>query len=310
MKSTIFFICLALFFLPTKNIKAQKHQINKYYGVELLSMVLNSDMHHKDNVLSIKSCTLPINLKFSPETPFNGANYTLVKKDKTLVADFAPDNNNVYDIDEDGEYWLKDGANVIAKINVKYTDPAQLYQVVMVDDKCKEITDFSPQNLNNTKLHAAIKHLKRNKIEPCSNKYVWQLNGKRVFDINNTVFNPGDDVVLGLDGIAQCTKSCYGYAYTAYQVLGKKAPTLSSTGIKTDGSLQVFPNPSSDVLRVNYAQIKRLTILDTQSRILKEIDNTKQEREMKIDISSMPAGLYYLNILTDRELLLRKFFKQ
>jgi Secretion system C-terminal sorting domain len=307
MKKCLFLWCFVLFWAHLPQVSAQKYQINNYYSVELTGSVLDSKFDKRSNTLEVSVCSLPISLRLLPNQGFNGS-YNLLRNDNSVVEDFERSRSG-YDINEAGEYTLKDGPTSITKIKLQLTNATKLYQVILVDEHNKEITDFSPHKLNCSKLHAAIKDMVKNKIERCGGQYVWAVNDQRVFDINQVVFKPGDDVLVGIDKVSTCTRNCYDYGATAYKVKGQK-PALPLKNTITDGSLQIFPNPSQDYIKINYANIKQITLLDQQVRMIKEYRNTRYEREMKLDLQDLPNGLYYLHILTDRELLVRKFFKK
>lgn len=80
-----------------------------------------------------------------------------------------------------------------------------------------------------------------------------------------------------------------------------------SMEINTMGKLSIYPNPTSHLLYIkneNSGDSPSIQILNYQGKIVQNIQDFKQEY---IDISSLPAGLYYLKYSDVRQVVLNRF---
>ncbi len=86
--------------------------------------------------------------------------------------------------------------------------------------------------------------------------------------------------------------------------------TVSSILKLTTAGIAVYPNPTSDVLTINFAdkQIQRIIILDLNGKII--IDKTEVKNIETIDLSNFNYGVYLLNIQTDKGIISTKIIKQ
>jgi len=76
------------------------------------------------------------------------------------------------------------------------------------------------------------------------------------------------------------------------------------TGIKdlnNSPSISVLPNPTNGYLTVNFTQKAQMEILDINGQIIKSFNN--EGKEMNIDLTNFPGGLYFLKATTEMELL-------
>lgn len=74
-------------------------------------------------------------------------------------------------------------------------------------------------------------------------------------------------------------------------------------------NLIIYPNPANNLLNIKTdAQFDKVDIADLMGRIVQSfvISNSIE----KIDISSMPAGLYYIKLHSDNQIVQRKFTKK
>jgi len=76
-----------------------------------------------------------------------------------------------------------------------------------------------------------------------------------------------------------------------------------------DASIQIYPNPTGGALRVtSYAlQVTSVEIFDVFGRICNVSCVTCNENEM--DISFLPAGVYFIRITTENGMVTRKVIK-
>ena len=82
------------------------------------------------------------------------------------------------------------------------------------------------------------------------------------------------------------------------------------TGIKdlnNSPSISVLPNPTNGYLTVNFTQKAQMEILDINGQIIKSFNN--EGKEMNIDLTNFPGGLYFLKATTENGVVIRKFIK-
>ncbi len=71
-------------------------------------------------------------------------------------------------------------------------------------------------------------------------------------------------------------------------------------------NLEVFPNPTSNILQVRWEALPEdliLELLDLQGRPLQRASLVSQSTSNQLDLSSYPAGTYLLRIRTDKQLI-------
>lgn len=64
-----------------------------------------------------------------------------------------------------------------------------------------------------------------------------------------------------------------------------------------EGGLRIYPNPANSYLRVDLGDIKgsgTLQVVSTDGRVVSKRDVRENERALSMDISSLPAGIYFL----------------
>lgn len=79
----------------------------------------------------------------------------------------------------------------------------------------------------------------------------------------------------------------------------------------TDREVRIFPNPASDYVQIQLdlerAQQVDVFLTDVSGRILKMSNHSKMYSDLlKVDVSSVPAGTYFLNITTEEGRLSKK----
>ena len=84
---------------------------------------------------------------------------------------------------------------------------------------------------------------------------------------------------------------------------------LSSPKFQSESFVNFYPNPVSDILRINTTlnKIKNLKIFSLSAQLLATYDF--DVREIELDLSDFQAGIYMLQIETNTELLIRKIVK-
>ncbi|CAN5502055.1 hypothetical protein BH10BAC1_BH10BAC1_04130 [soil metagenome] len=77
--------------------------------------------------------------------------------------------------------------------------------------------------------------------------------------------------------------------------------------IETNASLQIFPNPTSDVITIissNAIQLKSFLVRDILGRIVLYSDQTT------IDLSKFETGIYFIEIVTDKRSYIKRIVKK
>lgn len=92
--------------------------------------------------------------------------------------------------------------------------------------------------------------------------------------------------------------------------------TTASTGILTHSDIRLFPNPASGFVKI-YANkltsaIKYVWVADNTGRVmdLQKLARIEGKNEYQLDISQWPAGIYYMTILVDKAIEVRKLVVQ
>lgn len=74
-------------------------------------------------------------------------------------------------------------------------------------------------------------------------------------------------------------------------------------------SIQVYPNPVADVVTIEAAKLVEVLLMDMTGRVIKSRESKNSKAE--ISVSSLPKGLYFLNIKTvDGKERIRKILVQ
>lgn len=86
----------------------------------------------------------------------------------------------------------------------------------------------------------------------------------------------------------------------SYAQNGSEYPSYSSTDLKIENKIQIYPNPSVDFLKVT---IEKSNLINPQIIIHTIIGNKLQmvsektaSNEFKIDVKNLPAGYYLLAV--------------
>lgn len=86
--------------------------------------------------------------------------------------------------------------------------------------------------------------------------------------------------------------------------------SLGVANFDLDNALQLYPNPSSGIINLNFANYSsfektKITVLDIEGKKLKTIENIANSNS-KIDLSSFNNGIYFLKIQADGESTTKK----
>jgi len=118
-------------------------------------------------------------------------------------------------------------------------------------------------------------------------------------------------LVFNIGTIAPGDSATFSYAYTFNGVSGIDSTGILATSVSnlSQGQLQIFPNPTTDELIIQSTNqlISQFTITNSigQQLLQQPITGT----QTKVNVSSLPAGLYYINLKGDNGSYVRKFVK-
>lgn len=92
-------------------------------------------------------------------------------------------------------------------------------------------------------------------------------------------------------------------------VYGKDATLAVDDSVRSAFDIQVYPNPTSDILNIKLDKAQKSTfkIFDLAGKLVKESSSLDQTTE--INISSLPKGIYIININTGKESVNKKIIK-
>jgi hypothetical protein len=90
--------------------------------------------------------------------------------------------------------------------------------------------------------------------------------------------------------------------------------TTSNPNISNLFDFNIFPNPTSiDYINLKISQkadIKILTVYDVLGKRFLEMNNIPSKSDLiKVDISSLPKGIFIINIQTEEQMVSRKFIR-
>ena len=84
--------------------------------------------------------------------------------------------------------------------------------------------------------------------------------------------------------------------------------TQSVADIQTQNLVSLYPNPAKDFVTVLFDAIKvnSIVLMDIQGRTIETYKNLGLQNELKIEQNNLGAGIYFLNIETDKGLIVKK----
>jgi polyhydroxybutyrate depolymerase len=125
------------------------------------------------------------------------------------------------------------------------------------------------------------------------NSDVWFF---KMYNASHTVlYQPGDD-------ITEIVELWYFFRAHTYAVAGiSDQPGFTST-------IEIFPNPCSDVLTVNISGKATVEILTMEGQVLKSTE--LNDTHTTIDISDFAAGVYLVKVKNESNIAVKKFVKE
>jgi hypothetical protein len=83
---------------------------------------------------------------------------------------------------------------------------------------------------------------------------------------------------------------------------------VSERNISRDNELHIYPNPATDILRIDSpSEIKLIRLYDIQGHLLSEI--SCNSKNFEIDLHILPAGIYILRVVTSEKTYSEKILK-
>ncbi len=100
----------------------------------------------------------------------------------------------------------------------------------------------------------------------------------------------------------------YGYAYESSPntPIHAGAKMMSSLTSNKDLNVSIYPNPVQNYLTISTTdQVKKIEVINTLGQKILETSQNKN-----IDVSSLNEGIYYVNVRTDKDCLIKKIIKK
>ena len=69
-------------------------------------------------------------------------------------------------------------------------------------------------------------------------------------------------------------------------------------------NVNVYPNPAADYLTVNAENISHITVINTLGQVVS--DMKAEGNEVRVDVSQLPAGNYFVKVRTEGKIRTRK----
>ena len=108
----------------------------------------------------------------------------------------------------------------------------------------------------------------------------------------------GFEVQMNIADIAGCYSLSNSIEVT--RLTGTDCNTLSIDGFSADFSFNVYPNPTSDSINIEYEGNRSLTLsVQVIDMLGKQVTNTSssKERNVVVDLSRLTSGTYFVNIV-------------
>lgn len=124
-----------------------------------------------------------------------------------------------------------------------------------------------------------------------------------------------DTISIGTPGSVIIALSIYCTTKSQNQVLSALLvvyhPSVLNVSDEPISVLSLFPNPtrSNVYLKFNNEKIEKVSILNSHGQLVKEVDY-KSEEIIKIDLSILSSGIYFVQVISNGESFLRKVIKE
>lgn len=184
-----------------------------------------------------------------------------------------------------------------------YTNKLYRDQVtIFSDDQTIYITDFAANKYVSSGVKVSANTWYKVKIEYTTTKVNYYIDGKVVFSRSSS--GTSDQIADYIDFMHSNSTSNTKLRIDNV-ILGNGV--LSTNEFDKNAKIKVYPNPTSDFIMVESKdKVESITVGDISGRTLKYID----QNQTKINIQSLPAGVYLLKIKTEKGLIVEKFVKK
>ncbi|GIV41996.1 MAG: hypothetical protein KatS3mg034_1306 [Vicingaceae bacterium] len=126
------------------------------------------------------------------------------------------------------------------------------------------------------------------------------------YDSNNNLISSGANVVNNLNN--------GNYYFVVVDSAGcskTKNFTIGPTAVQylnTKNQIYLFPNPAKDYLLIaNLSSNSKIEIYNIEGRLIKAIINNTSQNELKIDITNLPDGVYYVSVKNTDGIIIESF---
>jgi hypothetical protein len=100
-----------------------------------------------------------------------------------------------------------------------------------------------------------------------------------------------------------------GYFCIDQLYVNPASTSLSESGKQETSHIHIYPNPTTDFIRINTESvISRLSIFDISGRLV--FENNAYSSDSKIDLGKFQNGIYTIKVLTDASVSTAIFIKK
>lgn len=138
-----------------------------------------------------------------------------------------------------------------------------------------------------------------------------------IYDVTGKVIDSllAGELVSGMQNLTYRADSLSGVYYAqlivnkqreTIKIVAITSPTATSYFTRDESKIQVYPNPTQDILNItSMAPIKRVQLFNQKSQLTIE----KEGRTSFLNIQYLPKGTYFLRIETSDAIFSKKIFK-
>jgi hypothetical protein len=173
---------------------------------------------------------------------------------------------------------------------------------------------YVSQNLFNTDSQIELVYTYYKYVSTSSSYYY--IYGAKVITENGTVLQPIDNaqyIYVNKTGETEYKLFAYCFDYSVfpekvwtniYSITGSLVSALNISGSQPDNFLNAYPNPATDIIRVDYAlpdDIKsaRLNILDSSGKTVKNFLVDGHSDHLALNVNDLSSGIYHYYIEYD-----------
>jgi len=107
------------------------------------------------------------------------------------------------------------------------------------------------------------------------------------------------------------TSDCWGFGPSHWIINVTVMPALGIAHNNSNPfSVDIFPNPSNGIFNLTISKPKEVEEIFVTDMLGQKILSLKNENESVVDLSSFPTGIYFLNVKTKNEMLVKKIARE